>query len=56
MSMTATIILNVCLWVGVVAALVWLLAHPGISKAREHEHGLLHFHRRRRKPEHPTAA
>lgn len=54
--MTATIILNACLFVAIVLALVWLLAHPGIAKARDHEHGLLHFHRRRPKPEQTHAA
>lgn len=46
--MTTTIIVNAVLWVALVSLLLWLLAHPGIAKARQHELGLFRFHRARR--------
>ena len=48
MSMSSAIALNAVLFVLIVAALVWLLAHPGIAKARGHETRLLRLHRSRR--------
>jgi type IV secretory pathway TrbD component len=48
MSLTSTIVVNAVLWVLIVGILVWLLAHPGIAKARNHEHRMLRLHSRRR--------
>ena len=48
MSMTSTIALNAVLFVLIVGILLWLLAHPGIAKARGHERRLLRLHARRR--------
>lgn len=42
--MTGTILLNAVLIAIVVSILVWLLAHPGIRKARRHEVRLLRLH------------
>jgi hypothetical protein len=50
MSLTSTIALNAVLFVAIVAALLWLLAHPGIGKARRHEVHLLRWHAHRRNP------
>jgi len=44
MSMTSTIVLNAVLFVLIVSILVWLLAHPGIAKARRQEVRLLRLH------------
>ncbi|HEX5449906.1 MAG TPA: hypothetical protein VFW85_07605 [Gaiellaceae bacterium] len=46
--MTTTIIVNAVLWVALVSLLLWLLAQPGIAKARQHELRLFRFHRARR--------
>ena len=35
--MTSTIIVNAVLWTLIVGILLWLLAHPGIAKARKHD-------------------
>ena len=48
MSMTSTIVVNAVLWTLIVGILVWLLAHPGIAKGRNHERRLLRLHSRRR--------
>lgn len=48
MSMTSTIIVNVILFVAIIATLIWLLAYPGIAKSRRHEIRMLRLHSRRR--------
>jgi hypothetical protein len=48
MSITSTIVLNAVLIIIVVGILLWLLAHPGIAKARGHEIRLFRLHGRRR--------
>jgi len=48
MSLTTTIIVNAVLVAALVGTLLWLLSHPGIAKARDHELRLFRFHRVRR--------
>jgi hypothetical protein len=48
MSLTTTIIVNAALFVALAGALLWLLAHLGIARARHHELRLIRFHRLRR--------
>ncbi len=48
MSTTSAVILNVILFVAIITALVWLLAHAGIARSRRQEIKMLRLHSRRR--------